>query len=183
MTSLLSSDDRTALKAIHAELLRVPKNRQQLIPLLQLIQNRLGYLPTEALVLVAEHLCIPAADVYGVATFYNQFRFNPPGRYPIKVCLGTACHVKGSDIILENFERKLEIKDGETTPDRELSIERVACVGCCALAPVTVMKETVYGHMAPSKVEGLVLQARMATEKLKRQQSSDEMENPPDAAR
>jgi NADH-quinone oxidoreductase subunit E len=75
--------------------------------------------------------------------------------------------VKGSDIILENFERKLDIKDGETTPDREFSIERVACVGCCALAPVTVVGETVYGHMAPSKVEGLVLQARMATEKLK----------------
>ena len=101
------------------------------------------------------HLGIPVSEVYGVATFYNQFRFNPPGRHPVKVCMGTACHVKGGDIILENFERRLAIREGETTEDREFSIERVACVGCCALAPVALIGEEVHGHMAPSKVEGL----------------------------
>jgi NADH-quinone oxidoreductase subunit E len=89
--------------------------------------------------------------------------------------------VKGSDIILENFERKLDIKDGETTPDREFSIERVACVGCCALAPVAVVGETVHGHMAPSKVEGLVLQARMATDKLMNETPTEAMESESDA--
>ena len=79
--------------------------------------------------------------------------------------MGTACHVRGGEIILENFERKLEIREGETTEDREFSIERVACVGCCALAPVAVVGETLHGHMAPSKVEGLVLRVRLEREK------------------
>lgn len=131
------------------------KRRGNLIPILQRVQNELAYLPPAALDMVAGHLGIPVSEVYGVATFYNQFRFNPPGRHPVKVCMGTACHVKGGDIILENFERRLAIREGETTEDREFSIERVACVGCCALAPVALIGEEVHGHMAPSKVEGL----------------------------
>lgn len=129
--------------------------RGNLIPILQRVQNELAYLPPAALDMVARHLDIPVSEVCGVATFYNQFRFNPPGRHPVKVCMGTACHVKGGDIILENFERRLAIREGETTEDREFSIERVACVGCCALAPVALIGEEVHGHMAPSKVEGL----------------------------
>jgi NADH-quinone oxidoreductase subunit E len=82
--------------------------------------------------------------------------------------MGTACHVRGGEIILENFERKLEIAEGETTPDREFSIERVACVGCCALAPVALVGDTLHGHMAPSKVEGLVLRVRIEREKAQR---------------
>ena len=124
---------------------------------LVLPQERLAYLPADAIKMVSEHLEIAECEVYGVATFYNQFRFHPPGRHQIKVCLGTACHVKGGEIILENFERKLGIRDGETSPDREFSIDRVACVGCCALAPVAIVDETVHGQVAPSKVEGLVL--------------------------
>jgi len=112
------------------------------------------------------------SEVYGVATFYNQFRFHPPGKHPIKVCLGTACHVKGGEIILENFERKLEIKEGETTPDREFSIERVACVGCCALAPVALMGDDTHGHMAPSKVEGLILRVQIENEKQEREKKN-----------
>ncbi len=144
-----------------------PKARGQLIPLLQLAQRIMGYLPSQALVLVADHLSTTLSEVYGVASFYNQFRFTPPGKHQIKVCMGTACHVKGAGIILENFERKLEIASGETTPDRLFSIERVACVGCCALAPVALVGETVHGYMAPSKVEGLVLQMRMNEDKHK----------------
>jgi NADH-quinone oxidoreductase subunit E len=123
---------------------------------------------------VADHLDITSSEVYGVATFYNQFRFNPPGKNPVKVCLGTACHVKGGDIILENFERKLEIKAGQTTPDREFSVDRVACVGCCALAPVIVVGETVHGHMQPSKVEGLVLRTRLEKEMQEREKQKNE---------
>ena len=139
------------------------KDRRHLIPILQMIQREIAFLPTEALHIVATHLDISAAEVYGVATFYNQFRFTPPGKYPFKICLGTACHVKGGEIILENVERKLDIKEGETTPDREFSVERVACVGCCALAPVAMIGETIHGNMAPSKVEGLF--TRIAVEK------------------
>jgi NADH-quinone oxidoreductase subunit E len=150
--------------------------REHLIPILQVIQNQEGYLSGQTMRMVAAHLEISPSEVYGVATFYNQFRFHPPGKHQIKVCLGTACHVVGGDIILENFERKLAIKDGETTPDREFSIERVACVGCCALAPVAVVDETVHGHMAPSKVEGLLLGFQIEKERSERAKQSSESE-------
>ncbi len=150
------------------------KDRENIIPILQMIQENHSYLAPEAIKMVGEHLEIAACEVYGVATFYNQFRFNPPGRHQIKVCLGTACHVRGGDIILENFERKLDIKDGETTPDREFGIERVACVGCCALAPVAVVDETVHGQMAPSKVEGLLLGFQIEKEKKERERQKNE---------
>lgn len=145
------------------------KEKGSLIPILQMIQQSHAYLPHEAIQLVADHLELAPCEVYGVATFYNQFRFHPPGKHPIKVCLGTACHVRGGGIILENFERKLGIKDGETTADKEFSIERVACVGCCALAPVAVVGEQVHGNMAPSKVEGLILGFEIDKQKKKRE--------------
>jgi len=170
----LSTEEKSVLEELKYAIAEVGNERSKLIPILQLIQSKLNYLPREVITMVADHLNISPSEVYGVATFYNQFRFNPPGRNPVKVCLGTACHVKGSDIILENFERKLEIKEGETTPDREFSIERVACVGCCALAPVTIMGETVHGHMQPSKVEGLVLRVRIEKEKQEREKQKNE---------
>ena len=170
----LSAEEKSILEELKCAIAEVGNARNKLIPILQLIQSKLNYLPREVITMVADHLNISPSEVYGVATFYNQFRFNPPGRNPVKVCLGTACHVKGSDIILENFERKLEIKEGETTPDREFSIERVACVGCCALAPVTIMGETVHGHMQPSKVEGLILRVRIEKEKQEREKQKNE---------
>jgi NADH-quinone oxidoreductase subunit E len=165
----LSAEDRTHLESLQKQIDASPQGRGQLIPLLQMAQKILGYLPDEALSLVADYLAVTRSEVYGVASFYNQFRFNPPGRNPVKVCMGTACHVRGGEIILENFERKLEIREGETTEDREFSIERVACVGCCALAPVALVGETLHGHMAPSKVEGLVLRVRLEKEKAQRE--------------
>jgi len=161
MDSDLSAEDARILDHLKDRLAQFKRHRGELIPVLQMFQEELAYLPPETIALVAAHLDVSPAEVYGVATFYNQFRFNPPGKNPIKVCLGTACHVKGADIILENFERKLDIKEGETTPDREFSIERVACVGCCALAPVALVGETVQGHMAPSKVEGLIMKVEI----------------------
>jgi NADH-quinone oxidoreductase subunit E len=149
------------------------RNRGNLIPILQMIQERHKYLAPDAIKLVANHLEIAVCEVFGVATFYNQFRFHPPGEHQIKVCLGTACHVRGGDIILENFERKLSIRDGETTSDRQFSIERVACVGCCALAPVAVVDENIHGHMAPSKVEGLLLGFEIARQKKEREAPLD----------
>ena len=169
----LTPEEKLILEQTASTLSNYEIKRGNLIPILQMIQEKLAYLPIEALKIVAEHLEITISDVYGVATFYNQFRFQPPGKYPIKVCLGTACHVRAGDIILENFERKLGISDGETTPDREFSIERVACVGCCALAPVAVIGETVHGHMAPSKVEGLLMRIEIEKEMQEREKQKN----------
>lgn len=174
MNQELTTEEKAALKDIVKNLETFNKQRGNLIPVLQMVQENLAYLPSEAIQLVAEHLEINACEVYGVATFYNQFRFHPPGKHPVKVCLGTACHVKAGDIILENFERKLGIFDGETTDDREFSIERVACVGCCALAPVAIIGETVHGHMAPSKVEGLLLRIEIEKDIAKREKEKSE---------
>jgi NADH-quinone oxidoreductase subunit E len=138
-----------------------------------MIQERHAYLPADAIKMVSKHLDMAECEVYGVATFYNQFRFHPPGRHQIKVCLGTACHVKGGEIILENFERKIGIREGETTDDREFSIDRVDCVGCCALAPVAVVDETVHGGVAPSKVEGLILGFKIEQEREERLKQED----------
>ena len=170
----LLEEEKAMLADIGDRLSAFDKKRANLIPILQMIQEHYAYVAPEAIKIVAEWLELGICEVYGVATFYNQFRFNPPGKHQIKVCLGTACHVRGGDIILENFERKLGIRDGETTADREFSIERVACVGCCALAPVAVVDETVHGHVAPSKVEGLILGFQLEKEKEEREKQKNE---------
>lgn len=168
MDMLLDPQEESALKQIEKELPEWGCERSRLIPILQKIQEKMAFLPSRAIELVARHLDISVSEVFGVATFYNQFRFTPPGKNPVRVCLGTACHVRGADIILENFERKLEINEGETTSDREFSIDRVACVGCCALAPVALIGETVHGKMAPSKVEGLIMRCQIEKEMAQR---------------
>jgi NADH-quinone oxidoreductase subunit E len=169
----LTSEDKVIIEKIFTYLTQFQKTKSNLIPILQMIQDQLKYLPPEVIKMVARYLEIPSSEVYGVATFYNQFKFNPPGKHPIKVCLGTACHVRAGDIILENFERKLGISEGQTTADRDFSIERVACVGCCALAPVAIMGDTLHGHMAPSKVEGLILRVRLEHEKAERERQKN----------
>jgi NADH-quinone oxidoreductase subunit E len=172
-----NTDEEAILKDIAEKLSTYETERKNLIPILQKVQETHAYLPASAMKMVARHLKLSLGEVYGVATFYNQFRFHPPGRHPVKVCLGTACHVRGADIILENFERKLEISDGETTPDKEFSIESVACVGCCALAPVAVIGEIVHGQMAPSKVEGLILRFKTEKEMEERKDKKSESES------
>ena len=169
MESAVENEEQAMLDDITSMLRGFDKKWGNLIPILQEIQARYCYLAPSALRMVAEYLGLSPCDVYGVATFYNQFRFHPPGKHQIRVCLGTACHVRGGDIILENFERKLEIKAGETTPDREFSIDRVACVGCCALAPVALVDDAVHGHVAPSKVEGLILGFEIEKEREERE--------------
>ncbi|UCB43396.1 MAG: NADH-quinone oxidoreductase subunit NuoE [Dehalococcoidales bacterium] len=133
------------------------RKRENLIPILQKVQARLGYLPREAMMEIATHLGIPEIDVYGVVTFYNQFRLNPPGKHSIRVCLGTACHMKGGYITLDAWKRRLDINQGETTPDREFDLDTVACVGCCTMAPVTVVDNQPEGKVEPTKVDGILL--------------------------
>ena len=174
MDDFANTEDEAMVEDINFMLRDFSHERSYLIPILQEIQGKHHYLNRPAMEMVATHLKISTCDVYGVATFYNQFRFHPPGKHQIKVCLGTACHVRGGDIILENFERKLEINAGETTKDREFSIDRVACVGCCALAPVAIIDETVHGHMAPSKVEGLILGFEIEKQREERERKRSE---------
>ena len=174
MVQAVDMDEERLRADVAALLAPFAPQRGNLIPILQQVQERHAYLAPQALQMVAEHLEMTACEVFGVATFYNQFRFHPPGKHQIRVCLGTACHVKGADIILENFERKLGISAGDTTPDREFSVDRVACVGCCALAPVAVVDNIVHGHVAPSKVEGLMLGFQIARERAAREESRRE---------
>ncbi len=133
------------------------RERGKLIPILQDIQAKFGYLPREAMLEAASFLDTPESEVYSVATFYNQFRFVPPGKHQIKVCLGTACQIKGGKTILDSWQRELDIKEGETTPDREFSLERVACVGCCAMAPVSVVDDQIEGTISPTRIKGIML--------------------------
>jgi len=145
--------EEQASQAIAEILGHYKKEKKDLIPLLQEVQTRLGYLPRKALQEIADFLSMPDVDVWGVATFYNQFRFVPLGKYHTVVCMGTACHLAGGRLILEALERELGIKVGETAQDGNFSLERVACVGCCMLAPVAVIKDRIYPKMTPFKVE------------------------------
>ncbi|HUT52664.1 MAG TPA: NADH-quinone oxidoreductase subunit NuoE [bacterium] len=137
-------------------LARYDRRRRNLIPILQDTQDKMGYLLEDAVDRIAAHLGLSSNDVFGVATFYAQFRFHPPGKHHIKVCQGTACHVRGGNLILESVVRKLGIAPGETSEDREYSLERVACFGSCALAPVVVIDDKVYGRLTPKKTEKLI---------------------------
>jgi NADH-quinone oxidoreductase E subunit len=126
-----------AANDINAVLERYPNaSRDALIPILQDVQQELGFLSRDSVVRIGEHLNLPASKIYGVATFYNQFRFQPQGRNHIQVCRGTACHVKGSAAILEAVKRELKIEAGQTSRDGLFSLEVVACIGACGLAPV-----------------------------------------------
>jgi NADH-quinone oxidoreductase subunit E len=134
--------------------------RNGLIPILLEIQKELGYLPKEAMKKVSEFLGMKPIDVWGVATFFNQFRLTPLGKNHVKACMGTACHLAGGRLVLEALERELSIKVGETSGDRHFSLERVACIGCCMLAPVTVIKDKIYPKMSPLKVEEALIPYR-----------------------
>lgn len=130
--------------------------RDSLISILQEVQEKEGYVSKEAMKEIAKLLKIPASKVYGVATFYNQFRFEPLGKYHIMVCRGTACHVKGSLQTLNMVEDVLKIKPGQTTKDGLFSLETVACMGACSIAPVISINGEFYGEMTPEKLKKLI---------------------------
>ena len=131
-------------------------NRDALIPILQEVQDVQGYLSRDSVIAVGQYLGLPASKVYGVATFYNQFRFQPLGRYNIQVCRGTACHVKGSLGVLESLKRSLGIDAGQTTRDGLFSIEVVACLGACGLAPVLCINGEFHGNLKPESLGKLL---------------------------
>ncbi len=126
--------------------------RDALIPILQKVQEEIGYLPDQAMLEIAKTTGVPESQVYGVASFYAQFRFTPRGKHTIMVCRGTACHVRGAERILEETERALGIAEGETTEDQQYTLETVACIGCCALAPCVMIDEDVEAKLTPQMV-------------------------------
>jgi NADH-quinone oxidoreductase subunit E len=126
--------------------------KDKLIPILQQVQGEYGYLPEEAMAAIARVTGLPESRVYAVASFYAQFRFTPMGKHKVMVCRGTACHVQGAKKILEETERQLGIQQGETTEDLEYTLETVACIGCCALAPCMMIDEEVEAKLTPKKV-------------------------------
>ena len=128
------------------------RERAQLIPILQQVQSEFGCLPEEAMLEIARFVGIPESQVYGVASFYAQFRFTPMGKNRVMMCRGTACHVRGAPRILDEIKNVLAIKEGETTPDREYTLETVACIGCCALSPCMMINKEVYAKLTPAKV-------------------------------
>jgi NADH-quinone oxidoreductase subunit E len=137
-----------------------PMERGSLIPFLQDIQDNFGYLSKEAVDRLEQATGISANEIYGVATFYTQFRFSPPGKHTIRVCQGTACHVRGGREILNEVKRELKIEAGETTADGNFDLQRVACLGCCALAPVVVVDDKVYARMTVKKISSVLSEYR-----------------------
>jgi len=135
---------------------RYSGKQDELIPILQEAQEQFRYLPSEVMLAIAKFLQLPESAIFGVATFYAQFKLTPSGRRVVRVCRGTACHVRGGARILREVEKRLGIKPGETTDDLEYSLETIACFGSCALAPVMVIDKNVYGRMTTTRVRQIL---------------------------
>lgn len=126
------------------------------IPILQEVQSKLGYVSKEALQVISDSTGLPASDLYSIVTFYSQFRLEPLGEHTVKVCHGTACHLAGADKITQSIEMATGAKEGQTSPDGKFTHERVACLGCCSLAPVLMVGEEVHARLEPGKIRRLV---------------------------
>lgn len=152
----MGSTNKKPTKEISEILGDYSEKRENLIPILQKVQEAQGYISEESVGAIAKHLDISQTDIYGVATFYTQFRFTRPGDHTVRICQGTACHVRGGKRIMNEVRKDLRIDPGETTPDYKYSLESVSCFGSCALSPVAVIDETVYGRMTPQEVKKLL---------------------------
>ncbi len=133
-----------------------PGDKSNLIAILQEVQKKEGYITPDAVERVSGFLRLSKSQIYGVASFYSQFKFNPPGRNSVKICLGTACHVQGGDFLLSALKSEIGISPNETTPDRRFDLERIACLGCCALAPVIMVNDAIFSNMSVVKMKQLL---------------------------
>ena len=135
---------------------KYPKSREHLISILQEVQEEYGYLSRDSINRISEYLRLPSSKIFGVATFYNQFKLNPPGRIQVAMCRGTACHVKGSLNLLDTCRQLLGIEVGQTAKDGVFSLETVACLGCCSIAPAMMVNGKFFGRLDKQKVEYLI---------------------------
>jgi len=143
-------------KSLETIVTDIEGRRENIIPILQKVQEEFTYLPEHLMAEIAKFTNVPASDIYGVATFYAQFRFTPTGKNIVSVCRGTACHVRGAPRIFEELIDQVGLEDEGTTEDMEYTVETVACVGCCALAPVLTINEEVHGDLTKQKVRKLI---------------------------
>jgi NADH-quinone oxidoreductase subunit E len=141
---------------IQAAVQEFPVEAGSLIPILQRVQEGLGYISDEAVRQIADYLKLTESLVFGVASFYAQFRFTPPGRHSLCVCLGTACHVRGGERLMEALQRDLGAAPGTSTPDGRFDLNRVACLGCCALSPVVKVDADIYSNMTTMRLKGIL---------------------------
>ncbi|MCX6557361.1 MAG: NADH-quinone oxidoreductase subunit NuoE [Candidatus Aminicenantes bacterium] len=147
---------KNGLAGFKVELWNYEGERGALIPLLQAAQDTYGYIPESAIDQISEIVGLPAAEIYGVITFYSQFRLKPLGKYLIKICDGTACHVNGSERIADTIEDELQVSGNDTTEDGLFTLQKVACLGCCSLSPVIMINDETYGRLTPKKVQQLL---------------------------
>ncbi|MDI3526097.1 MAG: NADH-quinone oxidoreductase subunit [Tenuifilum sp.] len=153
--------DDVDLSLIEPLIQKYKGKKGNLIPLLQGVQSVYGYIPRAAFERLADETGLTLSDMYGVATFYAQFRLSPVGKHIIKVCHGTACHVQGADAISLALKEALKVNDGETTPDKLFTLETVACLGCCSLAPVMMIDEETYGKLTGSSAVKIVKEIKI----------------------
>lgn len=146
-------EQEAQLREVLSKLKSVPGG---LMPAMQQAQDIYGYLPREVQVIIAEEMGVSLSEVYGIATFYAQFALYPKGEYKVAVCLGTACYVKGSGEIFDEFSKLLGIGSGEVTPDKKFSLDATRCIGCCGLAPVLTINDEVYGKITAKDVAGIL---------------------------
>ncbi len=130
--------------------------RETLIPILQDVQAIFGFLPEESLAIIGRYIGVSTSKVFGVATFYNQFRLKPVGKHTVRVCRGTACHVRGSKLLLDAFAEELKVQPGDTTPDGQFTLETVACLGACSIAPVVMIDESFHGSVQSRNVKSIL---------------------------
>jgi NADH-quinone oxidoreductase subunit E len=147
---------KNGLAGFKVDLWNYEGEKGALIPLLQAAQDTYGFIPETAIDQISEIVGIPAAEIYGVITFYSQFRLKPLGKYLIKICDGTACHVNGSERIAGTIEDELQISGNDTTEDGLFTLQKVACLGCCSLSPVIMINDETYGRLTPKKVQQLL---------------------------
>ena len=154
MSEVSSKSIRGKVEPILAD---YPPERGSMIPLMQDVQEELGYLPADAMERMAEHLNVPVSDIYGVATFYATFSLEPQGEHVISVCVGTACHVKGAPRIMEALRQELDLDEGQkTTDDLQFTVKSVRCIGCCGLAPAIMVDDETRGLLSPDDVPDIL---------------------------
>ena len=155
----LSEDDYTsALKAVDTldQIVQQHNERGASIPILQEVQSRFGFVAPSMLQRISDLTGAPVSDLYSIITFYSQFRLQKPGEYMLRVCCGTACHLGGAELITQAVEKVAGVKEGNTSPDGKFSLERVACLGCCSLAPVMMINGDIYGRLTSDNVQKII---------------------------
>jgi NADH-quinone oxidoreductase subunit E len=155
-SNIVSEEKNTELSKLEAILEDKESRSDQLIEVLQDMQTQFHYLPEDELRIVAERLGVPQIEVFRVAKFYNAFSLTPHGRHRLTICMGTACHVRGAPMLLDTAAGQLNVSPGETTADRAFTLERVNCLGCCAIGPVAVLDDVYHDHMTPGKLHKLI---------------------------